>query len=56
MEENGAGLAFEKKGGRLTVSIEPPPHYVEIAGRRYFVDELPSVIVGGKKFCVEGIF
>ncbi|MCX8197649.1 MAG: hypothetical protein N3F07_00420 [Candidatus Micrarchaeota archaeon] len=49
-------LAFEMKGNRLKILIEDAPPYAIVAGRTYFAFELPSVVVGGKKYFVEGIF
>ncbi|MEM4554242.1 MAG: hypothetical protein QXT25_00115 [Candidatus Anstonellaceae archaeon] len=48
-------LAFEVKG-RLRVIVEEGTPYVKIGNQTYFVNEPPSVIVGGKKHFVSGIF
>ncbi|MEM4348488.1 MAG: hypothetical protein QXN37_02870 [Candidatus Anstonellaceae archaeon] len=55
LENQERSLAFEVKG-KLRVIVEEGTPYVKLGNITYFVNEPPSVIVGGKKHFVSGIF
>jgi hypothetical protein len=48
-------LAFERRGKRLIVRLEPAAPSAIFLGETYFVDEKPSVTVNGKRYIVQDI-
>ncbi len=48
-------LAFECKGGRLKILLDDAVPRVKLSGETYYVTELPSVTIAGKKYFVEEI-
>jgi len=55
IREGEKSLAFERKGGRLKVLLEDAVPKVKVSGQTYYITELASVTVGGKKYFVEEI-
>jgi hypothetical protein len=53
--EGELSLAFERRGGRLKVTLEDAVPRVKLKGITYAVTEAPSVMVDGKKHFVEEI-
>ena len=56
VEDKGEkSLAFEMKGNRLIVKLEDCVPSVKLGSKKYYVTEMPSVTVKGKKHFVEEI-